>query len=345
MTQRGLSRARRVGLALGLVLTASLPVTPATAADPSGTDVLAARVVVRDGGDGDGVSLADVDDNRPLQLDPDRDVVLELRVENPQDTDVVLRTVRVEGRVLGMTFFDYATRVDRTVAAGATEDLSLPLDVSALGEQATGLLPAHLTLIGPDREVLLDDPFPVDVEGSLWSTYGVFGLLVAAITLVLLAAALVRLALGALPRHRWLRASRFAVPGLGLGLTLTFTLSVLGLLVPSAESWVAVVVGGGLLGLLAGFATPSPDAERRRDRAERAAADDAAPEPGTAQPDGTAAPVEDEVIVLPDDPTSVPPRPRGPHDVDVRSDARSDARPDARPDDEAELPPRPARRR
>ena len=131
---------------------------------------------------------------------------LQLVVTNRQDEDVVVRTVRVEGRVLGMTFFDYASRVDRTVAAGDSEDLSLPLDVSELGEQATGLLPARLTLTGEDRRTLYEDPFAVEVEGSPWSTYGVFGVLVASVTVVLLAAAAISYPLLAL----WLRAISLA---------------------------------------------------------------------------------------------------------------------------------------
>ena len=330
MTQSGLSRALTIGLACGLVLAGA---TAAVAVD--GADRLEDEVRVVDP-DGPQVLLSEVDDNRPLRLDPDREVDLALQIENPQGEQVVVRTVRVEGRVLGMTFFDYATRVNLPVPPEGTST-SLQLDISELGEQATGLLPARITLIGEDRQVLYEDAFPVEVEGSLWSTYGVFGLLVAAVTLVLLFAALVRLAVGALPRHRWLRASRFAVPGLGLGLTLTFTLSVLDVLVPSADSWVAILVGGGLLGLLAGFATPSPDARRRRDREAELASEETTPDELTTYPDDTAAPQEserdeDRVIVLPDDASPLPPLPRGPGDADDGGGA------------DAPLPPRPTRR-
>lgn len=332
MTQRTVARARVVGLVLGLALAPWTAAGPAAAVEAGDGLQVDARVV----GTVDGtVALNDVDDARPLHLDPDRDVRLELVVTNTQDEDLVVRTVRLEGRVLGMTFFDYASRVDRPIAAGDTEDLSLPLDVSELGEQATGLLPARLTLTSEDRRTLYEDPFAVEVEGSPWSTYGVFGVLVASVTVVLLAAALVRLALGALPRHRWLRAFRFAVPGLGLGLTLTFTLSVLDVLVPSDGSWVTIVVAGGLLGLLAGFATPSPDGVRRR--ADRGTDTD---EPTTYQDEPPIAQQEqdeDRVIVLPDgatdDASTVPPSPRQPDEGDPRAEV------------DAELPPRPARRR
>lgn len=348
MTQRRLSGAGTTGLALGLVagLVAGLVLASAPPAGAVGpADRLSAEVTV-DNGDGRPVPLRDVDANQPLTLDPSRDVLVRLRVSNPGARPVVLRTVRLEGRVMGMTFFDYATRVDLTVDRGATVELPLPLDMSQLGAQATGLLPARLSLLDEDRAVLYQDPFPVAVQGSLWSTYGIFGLLVGAVTLVLLGAALVRLALRALPRHRWLRASRFAVPGLGLGLTLTFTLSVLRAVVPDADSWAATVVSGGLLGLLVGFVTPSPDVRRRREQADErereqwAVPDEpAVPEDlAVAAPAGSGGPLDpdaDRVIVLPDagDQAAGAPQPRAPHDAG------------APPLTDAALPPRPTRRR
>lgn len=284
-----------------------------------------------DTGRGDPVQLARVDSNRPLVLDPAREVSMDLQIENPGDEPVTLRSVRLQGQVLGMTFFDYATRVDLELVAKDSTRLVLPLDVSELGGQATGLLPARLTLTDADRDVLAQDPFPVEVRGSLWSTYGVFGLLVAAVTVVLLVAALLRLALGLLPRNRWLRASRFAVPGIGLGLVLTFTLSVLTVLVPDPDTWVRTVVVGGVLGLLAGYVTPSPEA--RQARQDEVAAERAQPFPfgDDARADQTASDDGHRTIVLPDAGPAPALRPQTGERPPVAGDAPGSEHPASRP--------------
>lgn len=85
-----------------------------------------------------------------------------------------------------------------------------------------------------------------------------FGLAVAGLTALLLAAALIRLAARRLPANRWNRATRFGVPGLGVGLTLTFTISALRIASPSPGVWLTLVVLGGVIGFVFGFLTPGP---------------------------------------------------------------------------------------
>jgi serine/threonine-protein kinase len=112
---------------------------------------------------------------------------------------------------------------------------------------------------------------------------------------LLLIAALYRLATHQLSGNRWLRATRFAVPAAGLGLTLTFTLSALGLLMPSPTASLGFVGAGTAVGLLLGYLTPDPRVSDRSDDdeallaallarrdAQLTAGGDAALEPGDA---------------------------------------------------------------
>ena len=48
------------------------------------------------------------------------------------------------------------------------------------------------------------------------------------------------------------------VPGLGVGLTITFTLSALRILAPSATVWLPLFLVGGAVGFVLGYLTPAP---------------------------------------------------------------------------------------
>jgi hypothetical protein len=235
------------GLAAGLLLISVALPSVATAAngadDVSFTATLSGRTVA---------------EGQSVQVRPVEDAGLQLHVVNGTDQPLDLRKVKVTGGALGMDFFDFGARVRLRVPAHDQRDFSSTLDLSELGDEATGLLPARVQLLGDNRHVLAERPFTMDVDGRLGSAYGIFGISVAVMTALLLGAALVRLAMGQLPANRWFRAVRFAVPGVGVGLTLSFTLSALRVLIPSPSTWTALVLVGGLAGLVLGFVTPTP---------------------------------------------------------------------------------------
>lgn len=232
-----------VGMIFGLAL-------PAHAADSD--DVTITGTV----GDRD---ISTVDTNDPLELTPGEDTVVAVTITNGTGAPLTVRTVRLDAQVAGLTFFTFSTRVDLTVPAGGVGERSFTLSLDDLGDQATGLLPGRLAAIDQQRDVVASERFAVDVRGRLFSVYGVFGLAVAAITLLLLVAALIRLTNGTLSANRWSRAARFATVGLGLGLTLTFTLSALRLAVPGARTWVLLLIIGTAVGFVVGYLTPTPD--------------------------------------------------------------------------------------
>lgn len=206
----------------------------------------------------DGRDLAKVDANRPLRLAPNQPLLVKISVRNLGSQERFIRSVRLSAKVIGLTFVSYDTRVDLQVGAGQTGERVFSLDVADLSGQATGLLPGRLQLLDQKRDVLAVQRFSVDVRGSLRSIYGLFGLLIAAITVVMLVTVLIRLVGQRLPPNRWRRAMRFAVPGIGIGLTLTFTLSALRLLTPSARLWLPLVIAFFAALFVIGYLTPAP---------------------------------------------------------------------------------------
>jgi hypothetical protein len=242
-------QARTWGTVLGaLALLVALGAPAAAQAD----DELTFTATVED------VDLARVDANDPLELRPDTELQVDVEITNATDDEVFIRAVRLDSQVLGLTFFTFTTRIDLRVAAGDSATRSFLVDLGDLGDQAVGLLPARMALLDESRSVVASMSFPVDVRGSLTSVYGLFGIIVAVITALLLAAAVARLAAHRLPANRWSRAARFGVPGLGVGMTLTFTLSALRLLTPGASAWVVAVLVCGAIGFAVGWLSPDP---------------------------------------------------------------------------------------
>jgi hypothetical protein len=207
----------------------------------------------------DGTDVRESGDHDPIDLDPDGTVAVHVTVRNDTSQPVLVRTVRLDGRVLGLTFFAYDTRVGLQVAPGTTEELTFDLDLAGLGGQATGLVRGSVAVLDPDRHVVASAPVTVKVKGRLTSVYGLFGLAVVLLTLVSAAAALLGLARGRLAHHRWSRATRFLTPGIGVGLSAVFTLSALGVWAPTTARTLLLVVVPAAISLALGYLTPAPD--------------------------------------------------------------------------------------
>ncbi len=215
----------------------------------------------------DGRDVGTVDPNTPLRLTPQTSPTVVVKVTNLGSAPAQVRAVRIEGRVLGLAFYSYTSRVDMQIAPGAVEERRFPIDLLDLDGQATGLIPSRAALLDHDGHPMVSRSFAVDVRGSLLSVYGTFGLAVAAITVLLLISALWRLLTGRLHLNRWRRGMTWAAPGLGAGFTLTFTLSALRLMLPSGTLWALLILVGGAVGFLAGYLTPTPDRAARPEHA------------------------------------------------------------------------------
>ena len=89
-----------LGVALALL---TLAVPAGTTAGASGSVSMSARI--------NGTSAATSTQQNPVNLSPDHPATVSLRVTNSTGSPVTIRTVRIEGSVIGLTFFSYDTSV------------------------------------------------------------------------------------------------------------------------------------------------------------------------------------------------------------------------------------------
>jgi hypothetical protein len=204
-----------------------------------------------------GQDIARTTEGHPARLFPDHASTVSLRVFNDGSHTVIIRTVELQGQVLGLDFFDFETSVGLKIRPHSSADLRYTLDLSGLKGQATGLIPASLVLLDADRNVVASIPFVSDVRGSIVSVYGLFGLALVLLTLLALLNALVALALHRLPSNRFRRGVQFLIPGIGIGLILVFTLSALRDWLPSNGHWLITVLVAGAVFFVLGYLTPT----------------------------------------------------------------------------------------
>lgn len=245
---------RRIWFSASLILAAGvlLAVVATPAAGQAGATIAFNASI--DGRAVDGSSV-----NDPIPLRAEDQITIVVAIENREETDLVVRGIRLDGQVLALTFFSYEARLDAVIPAGATETREFPVDLIDLGGQADGLIPSRLALLDADRQVLGSVAFPTDVRGSLLSVYGLFSLVVAAITVVLLTSAVIRLGTRRLSTNPWRCGARFGIPGLGVGLSAAFVLSSLRVTNPAPDTCARFVVIGGAALFIAGYlARPRP---------------------------------------------------------------------------------------
>lgn len=186
-------------------------------------------------------------------------------VQNLTRSNVDVDSVRLSGTVLGLTFFDYDTRVRTTIPAGGSANWTVDLDIRDLDGRATGLMPVKVAIRGADLHTVATESGNAEVHGSMFSLYGLFGL-----GLVILMALLWAVALLPLGRHApqaawWQRGLRFVPAGCGVGLFLIFTLSAVRLLAPATPSDFAITIttSVGCFALGALLPRMSPNSVRR----------------------------------------------------------------------------------
>jgi hypothetical protein len=273
---------RRVACCLALVFLLVAGSPAVAAADlPSGATWVATV---------NGRSVKTTSTSDPIQLAPPEPVTIKVKVENHSPTPVAARYVRLEGGVLGLKFYVFTTTVDLQAPPGATDEREFTVDLLDLESQASGLLPSRIVLLDAAGGEMAAEPLLVDIRGSVSSVYSGFGLAVGGITILLVVGALWRLARGRLPRNRWRRGLVMAAPGLGIGFTLTFTLSALRWAAPSGGMWTTFLLLGAVAGFVAGYLSPTPDDAEPGDGADTFAGPD---EPRPVDDDGYVVDVDD----------------------------------------------------
>lgn len=244
---------RQGGARLGPALLALGLAALIVAAAPAGASrsvTMAARL--------NGTDAASSTQDDPVHLSPDHPASVFLSVTNATGSPVDLRTVRIQGTVLGLTFFSYDTSIGLTVHAHGT--LRFALDTSGLGGQAVGLIPGSVQILNAQRDLVASVPMVTNVQGSIVSVYGLFGLALLILTVLAFADVLLAMARHRMSANRWRRALRFLTPGIGFGLVLVFTLSALAVWVPSPGTWLVTVVVCAAAFFVLGYLSPTPRA-------------------------------------------------------------------------------------
>jgi hypothetical protein len=213
--------------------------------------------------DGKDVSIAA--SAEPIQLYPDRIVDVVVDVANHGQESIEIASVQLVGRVLGLTFFGFATSVDLTVAPGASGTVHYQLDLTDLKHQATGLIDTELIVRNHARDSIAVVHMVADVRGSLWSVYGLLGLALLVLTTLAIIDAAVAIRRHKVSQNRWRRGLRLLTPGIGIGLVLAFTASVVRWWVPSTQSWLLASGITAAIFFMLGYFSPRPPDEDEDD--------------------------------------------------------------------------------
>lgn len=258
----------------------------------------------------------------PLKLDATALQRFKVSVNNPTSADIHVTTVSFEGKVVGLPVFRCEGLVSLVVPPGGAADQEFEMDSNCLKDQATGLMPARITVYDQNRTALDSWSLTLDITGSLKSVYGLFGIALAALTVLSLLGGLISLARHRLSPNRWSRAMRFAIPGIGLGFTIVFALAAAGIAVPTATMWIPIVGASfAVLGLF-GYFSPRPDEP-----------DDFA---GFSQP----VPVAGDTVVMPPGAAITTPMPQAPQPYyDPSQSQPAQHQPVAPPSSDSSVPP------
>jgi hypothetical protein len=165
------------------------------------------------------------------------------------------------GRVLGLTFFNYSTGVELTVAPGDTKTVKYDLDLTDLERQATGLMDTQLVVRTASRDTLVKVDAVADIRGSLISVYGLLGLALLVLTVLAIINAVIVIVRQQGSPNRLRRGLLLLSPGIGIGLVLAFTASVARWWVPRTELWLLIAAITGAIAFALGYFSPAPAGE------------------------------------------------------------------------------------
>ncbi len=248
-----------VAVAMGLAL--SLALGPSVAAAGASSSVTLKTTI-------NGRSVAGSSASHPIVLHPDRAAKVDIQVTNEGSGSVTLSSVSLTGVVAGLTFFAYQTSVNLHLGSGDSTHLRYSLELTGLSGQATGLIPARISVADTHGHTVATQSFVSDVRGSLDSVYGLFGLALLALTIAAIAGAVWAIATHRMHRNRWRRGLRLLFVGLGIGLVLVFTLSALRVWVPSPGKWLVTVLVFAVVFFVIGYLTPTPSSAEDDDEVD-----------------------------------------------------------------------------
>lgn len=247
------SRARPIVHVVASLLVAvvtALCVTPSAAAD---TGALAVSATMN------GQDLGTTTSGNPLWLTPNESVDVVVDLTNTGSETLSVWQVDFVGRVVGLSFFSYATPIEAIVPPGATQTLRYRLNLTGLQGQATGLIGAELRFSDRAGATVAAVAAVTDVRGSLVSVYGLFGVALLVLTALSVSDVAIALARQRLSTNRWKRGMRLLMPGIGIGLVIVFSASVLRLWIPDTGLWMAIAGMTAITFFAIGYFSPTPD--------------------------------------------------------------------------------------
>lgn len=195
----------------------------------------------------------------PIKVDSTGSLTFKVAVDNQSPVAIDVSGVTFEGHVVGLPVFRCDALLTLSVAPGTVGEQEFLMDNKCLKDQATGLIPATVTVTDARQAQIGKWEFDLNVNGSLKGIYGLFGIALAAISILSILGGLIGLARHRLSPNRWSRAMRFAIPGIGLGFTIVFALGALGVATPDATSWVPIVGATFVVLGIFGYLSPGPD--------------------------------------------------------------------------------------
>jgi hypothetical protein len=252
-SRAALRRVVSAGALLLVAVLAPLFVLPSAEAGASG-GAARVRIVVN------GQPVATSSDAHPVRLQPRTPARVKVTV-TAGASELRISTVKFQGDVMALPLFSYDSAVSLVVPPHETKSVTFIVTLAGIGNEATGLVDANFSLLSAGGATVASQSGVTDVNGSIGSLYGLFGLAVLLLTVTSLAFGLIALARHQLSQNRWVRAVRFFIPGFGVGLVLIFTLSAFRLFDPGNSHWLPLLVICSAVGLFGGFLTPAPDEE------------------------------------------------------------------------------------
>jgi hypothetical protein len=216
----------------------------------------------------DGRDAAIAVSGEPIPLYPNKIADVTVDVANHGTEPIEIASIQLIGRVLGLTFFNYATGVALTVAPGATGTVQYELDLSDLERQATGLMDTELVVRDASRDTVAVVETVADIRGSLLSVYGLLGLSLLVLTALAIVNAVIAIARHKDSTNRLRRGLQLLSPGIGIGLVLVFTASVARWWVPRTEWWLLAAGITGAVFFALGYFSPTPEVAASDDDVE-----------------------------------------------------------------------------
>ncbi len=217
-----------------------------------------------------GRDVTTADSTDPIRIEPKEEVPLELTLRNLGDEVEEIRYVRLEGKALGLTFLTYDLGVRTTLDPGERATVATALDFFDLDNQATGYLGTSLRVYDPNRQLLGEQRFVVDVRGRATSTLGLFAFVVVGISIFSVTVLVLNTLRRRLPPNRFVRGLQFAVAGSAVGVTLALGVAILRVAFADVEAWVPLVTLPTVIAFAVGYIAPGPLSRSIRDVREEA---------------------------------------------------------------------------